>query len=115
MPTALYMDVHVPRAVTNQLQRRRVDAITAIDDGADKLPDDQLLTRAAVMGRVIVTFDVRFLAMAEQWQRSGRHFSGLIYAHPLRVSIGKLVQDLELIAGATDPDEWLNAIERLPI
>jgi hypothetical protein len=41
--------------------------------------------------------------MAEQWQRSRREFSGLIYAHPLRISIGKLVQDLELIARATEP------------
>jgi hypothetical protein len=66
MPTALLMDVHVPRAVTDQLLHRLVDVLTAIDDGADKLPDDQLRTRAGALGRVVVTFDVRFLAMAEQ-------------------------------------------------
>jgi Domain of unknown function (DUF5615) len=115
MPAALYMDVHVPQAVAEQLLRRRVDVLTAIEDGSDRLPDDQLLDRASALGRIMVTFDVRFLDMAEQWQHSGRQFSGLVYAHPLRVSIGRLVQDLELIARATEADEWLNYIERLPL
>jgi hypothetical protein len=39
----------------------------------------------------------------------------LVYAHPLRVSIGHLVQDLELIAKATEPNEWLGAVEHLPL
>jgi hypothetical protein len=70
---------------------------------------------ATELGRVMVTFDVRFKAMAENWQRSGRVFSGLIYAHPMRVSIGKLVLDLELIAKATDESDWLSAVEHLPL
>jgi hypothetical protein len=51
----------------------------------------------------------------KDWQAAGRPFGGLVYAHPLRVSIGKLVTDLELIAGATDPSEWVNAVEHLPL
>jgi hypothetical protein len=115
MPAALYMDVHVPQAVTEQLLRRGVDVVTAIEDDADRRPDDELLARASALGRIMVTFDVRFLAMAEQWQRNGREFAGLVYAHPLRVSIGQLVRDLELIANATERREWLNVIERLPL
>jgi hypothetical protein len=71
MPAALYMDVHVPQAVTEQLLRRRVDVLTAIEDEADRRPDDELLAHASALGRIVVTFDIRFLAMAEQWQRSG--------------------------------------------
>lgn len=115
MPTALYLDVHVPRAVADQLLRRGADVLSAIEDGADRLPDDELLERAGSARRVLVTFDIRFLAMAEQWQRDGRGFAGLVYAHPLRTSIGQLVTDLEMIAGATDPREWKDAIERLPL
>jgi hypothetical protein len=74
MPAALYMDVHVPQAVTEQLLRRRVDVLTAIEDEADRRPDDELLAHASALGRIVVTFDIRFLAMAEQWQRSGREF-----------------------------------------
>jgi hypothetical protein len=115
MPVALYMDVHVPQAVTDQLLRRNVDVLTAFADGAAEEMDDVLLDRASQLARVIVTFDVRFKAMAENWQRSGRAFGGLVYAHPMRVSIGKLVLDLELIAKATEQIEWLNAVEHLPL
>lgn len=82
---------------------------------AAELPDDDLLGRCAGLGRILVTFDIGFKAMAEAWPRSGREFGGLIYAHPLRVSIGQLVNDLELIAKATDRSEWFNAIEHLPL
>jgi hypothetical protein len=63
----------------------------------------------------MVTFDVRFKALAEDWQRSGHSFTGLIYAHPLRISIGQLVRDLELIAKATERSEWVKRVDRLPL
>ena len=115
MPVSLYMDVHVPQAVTEQLLRRNVDVVTAIDNDAADLADDDLLDHCAGLGRLLVTFDVRFKALAEDWQRSGRQFGGLVYAHPLRVSIGQLVQDLELIAKATERSEWLGVVEHLPL
>jgi hypothetical protein len=109
------MDVHVPQAVTVQLLRRSVDVLTAFEDATTELADDQLLVRSTELGRLLVTFDVRFKAMAENWQRQGRRFGGLVYAHPLRVSIGQLVLDLELIAKATEPNEWVNSVEYLPL
>jgi hypothetical protein len=42
MPLSLYMDQHVPRAVTAGLRQRGLDVLTAYDDGADQLPDDLL-------------------------------------------------------------------------
>jgi hypothetical protein len=109
------MDVHVPQAVTLQLRRRGVEVLTAIEDGTAEWSDDDLLDRCAGLAWLLVTFDIRFKAMAEDWQRSGRYFGGLIYAHPLRISIGHLVQDLELIAKATEPSEWINVVEHLPL
>jgi hypothetical protein len=55
MPVRFYMDVHVPQAVTDQLRRRGVDVITAIEEGADKWDDEALLEHAQVLGRVLVT------------------------------------------------------------
>ena len=40
------MDVHIPQAITEQLRRRGVDVLTAIEDGATELPDEELLERA---------------------------------------------------------------------
>ena len=39
MPATLYMDVHMPKAVTNQLRRRGVDVLTAFEDGSQLLQD----------------------------------------------------------------------------
>ncbi len=36
MPVALYMDVHVPLAIVEQLRRRGVDVLTAIEGGFDR-------------------------------------------------------------------------------
>ncbi|NUQ64754.1 MAG: DUF5615 family PIN-like protein [Pirellulales bacterium] len=46
MSVALYMDVHVPQALVEQLRRRQVDVRTTIEDGARTLPDDTVLERA---------------------------------------------------------------------
>jgi len=45
----------------------------------------------------------------------GEAFRGLVYAHQLRVTIGQMVEDLELIATATSSEEWHGRIEYLPI
>jgi hypothetical protein len=45
------MDVHVPQAITEQLRRRGVDVLTAYEDSAATLPDDEILERAPVLGR----------------------------------------------------------------
>jgi hypothetical protein len=46
MAVPLYMDVHVPTAVTEQLRRRGVDVLTAVDNGARQWSDTRLLERA---------------------------------------------------------------------
>jgi len=63
----------------------------------------------------MVTQDIRFRALAEDWQRQGRTFAGLVFAHQRHVSFGEMVGDLELIARATDPAFWLNRNEQLPL
>ena len=40
---------------------------------------------------------------------------GLVWGHPMRLTIGQIVLDLELIAKATDPTDWQNVVERLPL
>ena len=59
MAVALYMDVHVPLAITEQLRRRGIDVLTAIEDGSATLDDDVLLERALELGRVLFTQDIR--------------------------------------------------------
>jgi hypothetical protein len=51
----------------------------------------------------MMTQDIRFRVLADDWQRTGRTFAGLVFAHQRKVSFGEMVVDLELIAKATDP------------
>lgn len=115
MSVALYMDVHVPRAVTTALRLRSIDVLTAQEDGAAGLDDSRLLDRATQLGRVLVTQDHDLLPEGAR-RREGRiDFSGIVYAHQLRITIGQMVGDLELIAKATSQHEWRGRIEYLPI
>jgi hypothetical protein len=109
------MDVHIRRAVTSALRLRSVDVLTAQEDGAEELDDELLLDRATELRRVLVSQDEDLLREGAKRLRKHEDFSGIIYAHQLRITIGQMVEDLELIARATSPDEWWGRIEYLPL
>ena len=108
------MDVHVPGPITQQLRRRGVDVLTAQEDVHDAVPDEEVLARATAVGRIVFTQDVLFYVMAEDWQRQAREFAGLLFGPQLGGTIGQYVEDLELIAKASEPDEWRNMVQFLP-
>jgi hypothetical protein len=112
MPVRLYMDAHVHGAVTRGLRARGVDVITAQEDRADSLPDPELLDRASVLGRVLVSFDRDFLAEARVRPRGGRTHAGIV--HMRATGIGRAIADLELVAQAADPEYMRGRIEYLP-
>ena len=89
--------------------------MSIVEDGRRRLTDDFVLERATEFDRVAFTFDVGFRAMAEQWQRDGRPFAGLIFGRELGATIGQFVTDLELVAQASEPEEFLNFVLHLPL
>jgi hypothetical protein len=115
MPVGLYADVHVPGPVILQLRLRDVDILAATEEKTNELSDQELLTLAATMRRVVVTQDIRFRVLAFQWMKTARPFAGLIFGHQRYVSFGEMIRDLELVAKATDADYWQNRIEQLPL
>jgi len=114
MPVGLYFDVHAKAAICEQLRRREVDVLTAQEDDSARRTDEELLERAAELGRVVFTHDNGFRVLAEDWQRQGRRFAALIFGREQGGSIGDFVRDLELIAKASDVDYWVSRIERIP-
>jgi len=111
----LYMDVHIPYAITTGLRLRDVDVLTAQEDGAAEYEDSALLDRATELGRVLFTYDDDLLEEAAIRQHKGHTFVGGVYARQLDVTIGQCVDDLELIGKACDPSEWLSRVEYLPL
>jgi hypothetical protein len=115
MTIALYMDVHVHRAITTGIRLRGVDVITAQEDEHRTAPDNILLDRATELGRVLFSQDEDLLAEGKLRQTQGIPFAGVIYAHQLRITIGRCVNDLELIAKVAEPEELANRVEYLPL
>jgi hypothetical protein len=109
------MDVHVRRAVTEGLRRRGVDVRTAQEDGFGRAPDSELLDRATELGRILFTQDDDLLREAAQRQAQNEHFSGVVYAHQLKLTIGQCVADLELIAKLGEPEEFADRVHYLPL
>jgi predicted nuclease of predicted toxin-antitoxin system len=115
MSLSLYMDVHVPRAITRTLSAAGVDVITAQEDGCAQTPDPELLDRAGSLGRILFTRDDDLLAEATKRQRAQINFSGVIFAHQMRVNIGQCVHDLHLIAECLTPAEMTSQVVHLPV
>jgi Domain of unknown function (DUF5615) len=115
VPGLIYMDVHVPIAVTDGLRRRNIDLLTSQEDGTTQMDDEPLLSRATALGRLLLTQDQDFLRIAARWQQSGNGFVGILYAQQQGASLGQLVQDVELIVTCADPDELRNRVTYLPL
>ncbi len=115
MSVGLYMDVHVAAAITRGLLLRGVDVLTAQPDDTTRLDDPSLLDRATELGRVLFSQDDDLLAEAAQRQRSKQFFGGVIYAHQTGITIGRAIQDLQILAEAGGPEDFANHVEFLPL
>lgn len=109
------MDVHVPAAITRGLLLRGVDVLTGQIDGTTRLEDSELLDRASALGRVLFSQDEDLLAEATRRQRNAEAFGGVIYAHQLRITIGRAIDDLEILAQAGTVEDFANRVEYLPL
>lgn len=115
MSIALYLDENMARAIAVGLRLRGVNVLTAQEDNRRKTNDSVLLDRAGALRGVMVSFDADMLAIGTQRQRDGIPFVGIIYAHLTRISVGRLLQELELIATAGEPQDLENTIVYLPL
>jgi len=72
------------------------------------------LELGAALGRVIVTHDVRTMPSHFQTFINERACAGVILA-PTRIAIGDAIEDLLLIRQASEAEEWINQMRRLPL
>jgi hypothetical protein len=115
MAINFYFDVHIPLAITNGLRIKGIDVLTAQEDDGDQLPDDKLMERATQLNRVLFTFDSDLLVIGAKFKSKEINFSGLTFAHPIDITIGQCVQDLEIISNILTLEETKNQIIFLPI
>ena len=115
MPYSLYMDVHVPAAITAGLRQRGFSVLTCQDDGTIQLADDEVLARATSLGRVLFTQDEDFLEIVARWQAEGKPFCGVVYCHQLAAGIGRIINDITLISEVLDAEELGRDVIYLPM
>jgi hypothetical protein len=111
----LYLDEHVPQAIIQGLRLRGVEFLTAKDDGLAGFPDAVILDRATTIGHVVYTQDAEMLEEATRRGSEGVPFAGVVHAHPLRLTIGRQIDDLRRIATCGTPDDFANRVEILPL
>jgi hypothetical protein len=109
------MDHNVPSSITNGLRIRKIDVLTAHEDGAHELDDAALLDRASSLNRIMFTRDEDFLAEAARRQQTGIPFYGIVYAHQLWVPIGICVEQLAMIAQIGEASDVANKVIFLPL
>ena len=114
MSLPVYMDVHVRRAVTNGLRARGVDVLTAQEDGAEELPDPELMNRALSLGRFLFTQDEDFLVEVAQRQARGERFPTVVYAHQMVVTVRQCIEGIELLSKTGSIEEVTNHLVFLP-
>ena len=115
MTVRFYADHNIQAAVVTGLRAKAVDCITAEEDGKANADDEEILERATQLQRVLVTHDKDFFTIFESWWTAGKQFGGIIHAFPTQITIAQLIDDLILIAQVCEPEEFRNAIVRLPL
>ncbi len=115
MALPIYMDVHVPAAITDGLRRKGIDVLTSQEDHTRTADDEELLRRTAALGRLLLTSDEDFLAISAAWQASGQHYPGILFTAQMGMSIGGIIADVQLIAEVCTPEEVADKVTYLPL
>jgi predicted nuclease of predicted toxin-antitoxin system len=110
-----FLDHNIQQAVVEGLKRRRLDVVSATDWSATRDSNERLFELATRANRVIVTHDHDFLKLAAAAQREARDFPGVVFCVLVNVSVGTLLDDLELIARALSPQDIANRVIRVPL
>jgi hypothetical protein len=104
-----HLDEHIDSAVAAGLRLRGVDVTTTIEQGLDGASDSRQLECARVQGRVLVTCDSDFIAMAN----SGVPHAGIVFWTARHRRLGQVVLDLVLLSRVVTSEEMAGHVEFL--
>jgi hypothetical protein len=113
----LLSDEDVPAAVTRALRRRQpaLDVVRVQEVGLMSTPDPDVLAWAAREDRQIFTRDCNTMT-AHAYDRVGQGLPMAgVFVLPEQMPIGQAVTELEMIALASDSDEWHDQVIFLPL
>ncbi len=109
----IYCDENIESAIVDGLKRRGIEVLSVRDTGNLGKSDEYHLKRASELEAVILTHDVDFLKMAHQLHHGREGHKGILYAHPLDLSVGECIRRVELVTQVLTEEELENTIEFL--
>jgi hypothetical protein len=104
-----HLDESVDPAIAIGLRRRGADVTTSQETGLLNASDVEQINFAATSGRILVTHDDDFLALA----KGGLPHPGIAFCHAELRSIGEMIAGLMLIRDCMMPVDMQNHIEFL--
>jgi predicted nuclease of predicted toxin-antitoxin system len=110
-------DANLNHGIVRGCRRREpaIDFLSANEAGLAGVPDPNVLAMAAEQDRILVSHDQKTML---------RHFADFLQARgstpglivvPQYLPIGRAVEELLLIWGASDAEEWRNRIVTIPL
>jgi hypothetical protein len=116
MQVRFQADADLNQIIVKAALRREpgLDFQTAQTAGLAGLKDLEVLAIAASAGRVLVTHDRKTMPMYFA-QFIETNVSAGVLIIPQKLSISQTVEELILIWGATEAEEWINRIYVLPL
>jgi Domain of unknown function (DUF5615) len=99
-----YADEHVVFGLVQALRQRGMDVVRVQDRGREQADDAALLNEALADGRVMLTNDTDFLALAVERVARQERYAPIFFWPQQRRSIGQLVQSIIREASRHDYD-----------
>ena len=116
MPVKFLADANLDLDIAAGVLRRvpGLEFRLAADVIPPRMKDPDVLAVAASLGCILVSHDVHTMP---------RHFADYVSLHtspglilsPFTVSVGRAIEDLVMIAHASEPHEWVGRIVWLPV
>ena len=110
-------DADLNKAIVNGVLRREplVDFQAANAAGLRGMRDDQVLALAANSQRILVSHDVGSMPSHFRRFREAGSVSPGVFLIPQSLDIGTAIEELIFIWLASEPSEWIDRLEWLPL
>jgi hypothetical protein len=107
----LYADEDFPRTAVEELRRLSHDVLTAQEDGRQRTPDADILSRAHALARSVLTPNRRHF---ERLDRQGAPHSGIVTATQDPDDPIGLAGRVHAALGGRSPGRWCIRVNRPP-
>jgi len=109
----LYLDEDILPELARVLRAAGHDAVSAHEEGALGIGDEEQLTRAAAQGRALVSYNYRhFIRLAREWSEQGREHAGIIisFRQYRRRELGELRRAVARLLEVADEERLQDAV-----